>query len=198
MIIFKNNIADPTYIKFRKLYDKAIASNQKLLKPSAFLQSLNDFKEVDSRYVNLKIVDGNSFIFFSNYNSPKALQFKSHEQVALAFYWSSTNTQIRMRGNIYKSSKEISDCHFHNRSDAKNALAITSSQSKKIDSYKTLLNKYEKVLAEDDLTIRPNYWGGFSFIPYYFEFWKGHENRINKREIYELRKDKWILSFLQP
>ena len=28
-----------------------------------------------------------------------------------------------------------------------------------------------------------------------FEFWEGHESRLNKREVYELKDDKWIHSF---
>ena len=50
----------------------------------------------------------------------------------------------------------------------------------------------------NDLTICPEYWGGFLFKPYYFEFWKGHESRINKREIYKNENNKWIKSFLSP
>ena len=48
---------------------------------------------------------------------------------------------------------------------------------------------YNKSLNKDDLKKCPNYWGGYSFKPYYFEFWSGHESRINKREI--LKKINW-------
>jgi len=44
----------------------------------------------------------------------------------------------------------------------------------------------------------PEYWGGFSFIPYYFEFWVGHESRINKREVFDKTEGIWKHSFLQP
>ena len=27
---------------------------------------------------------------------------------------------------------------------------------------------------------RPEYWGGYDFIPYSFEFWTGENNRLNK------------------
>ena len=198
MIIFRNNINHLPYQKFKKLHDEAIPADEKIIEAVCISSYSNDLKEVDSRYVNLKIVDADSFIFFSNYNSPKAIQFQSHKQVSLAFYWPSINTQIRMKGNIKISPPEISDQHFLNRSDSKNALAIASFQSKKIDSYQSLINKYESILMQNNLSIRPNYWGGFSFIPYFFEFWEGHKNRLNKRETYELQENKWIHSFLQP
>ena len=44
----------------------------------------------------------------------------------------------------------------------------------------------------------PDYWGGFKFKPYYFEFWEGHKSRLNKREIFKLDNNDWTKYFLQP
>ena len=41
-------------------------------------------------------------------------------------------------------------------------------------------------------TPRPDFWGGYSFIPYYFEFWQGHENRLNKRHVFEQQDDRMV------
>ena len=38
--------------------------------------------------------------------------------------------------------------------------------------------------------------GGYSFSPYYFEFWDGHKSRVNKRYVYELVKNKWVEYYL--
>ena len=64
-------------------------------------------KEVEARYVNLKYIDNNEWIFFSNYLSPKANQFESHDQVSILIYWASINTQIRMKAKIFKTSSEF-------------------------------------------------------------------------------------------
>ena len=80
----------------------------------------------------------------------------------------------------------------------KNAIAISSKQSKPIKSYDQVKENYERSLKNDDLKECPEYWGGFSFIPYYFEFWEGHENRLNKRVSYTLKDSNWIKTFLQP
>ena len=45
---------------------------------------------------------------------------------------------------------------------------------------------------------RPDYWGGFSFIPYYFEFWQGHNNRLNKRHVFFKDNEVWQDTYLQP
>ena len=88
--------------------------------------------------------------------------------------------------------------YFSKREKKKNALAISSKQSNEISSYEEVLKNYENTLKRDNLGECPEYWGGYSFIPYYFEFWEGHKSRINKREVYEIKDNKWINYFLQP
>ena len=51
---------------------------------------------------------------------------------------------------------------------------------------------------EDNLEECPNHWGGFEFKPYYFEFWKGHESRLNERDVYEMKNGKWENYILEP
>ena len=155
-------------------------------------------KEVDSRYVNLKYISNDEFIFFSNYDSPKASAFNSHNQIAALLYWSSINVQIRMKAKIKKMSNDYNQRYFENRSKKKNALAISSNQSKPINSYKQVIENYNKSLNNDNLKKCPEYWGAYSFTPYYFEFWEGHESRLNKREIFEEIDGCWRHSFVQP
>ena len=62
-----------------------------------------------------------------------------------------------------------------------------------------LLNETnQQIIKNDDLKKCPDYWGGYSFTPYYFEFWEGHESRLNKREVYEKSDDSWKHLILQP
>ena len=102
-----------------------------------------------------------------------------------------------MKANIEQTSKQYNQDYFVNRDKKKNALAIMSSQSKPIASYEALMSNYEMILKNNDLTKCPDYWGGFSFIPFYFEFWEGHNSRLNKRETYEHKNDEWVHGFLQ-
>ena len=138
------------------------------------------------------------FIFFSNYDSPKSEDFKSHNQITALFHWSSINVQIRMKAKINKTSREFNLKYFSSRDEKKNALAISSNQSKPISSYEKVSENYNKSLNNDNLKDCPEYWGGYSFVPYYFEFWEGHESRLNKREVYEMRIDGWSQYILQP
>ena len=53
-------------------------------------------------------------------------------------------------------------------------------------------------VTNDDLKKCPKYWGGYSFTPYYFEFWEGHESRINKRVVFDKIDGLWKKLYLQP
>ena len=198
MIKFINLNSEEPYLIFKKKYDSALTKGQKNIEALSISTYNKADKEVDSRYVNLKYIDDKKFIFFSNYESSKAKAFKYQDQIAALFYWPSINIQIRIKAKITKTSKSYNQAYFEKRSPDKNALAISSSQSKPIDSYSQVKENYNRSLESDDLKKCPEYWGGYSFTPYYFEFWEGHKSRINKREVFDKIDGVWKHSFLQP
>ena len=198
MIKFSNLNQEIPYLLFKAKYDEATQAGQKAIEAISISSFNKEMDEVDSRYVNLKFVSNNKFIFFSNYYSPKASSFISHNQIAALIYWSSINVQIKMKAKIKKTSYAYNQKYFFERSGRKNALAISSNQSKPIESYSLVKKNYKLSLENDDLKKCPKYWGGYSFIPHYFEFWEGHESRINKREVYDKIDNIWKHSYLQP
>lgn len=198
MIKIENLNNEKPYIKYKKLYDLAKSNNQNQIERILIASFNHKLNEVNARYVNLKYIANDEWIFFSNYKSNKAKDFSSHNQITAVSYWSSIDVQIRMKAVITKSCTKFSDNHFASRSDKKNALAISSQQSRPVNSYEDVKNEYTSILNSENLYKRPSYWGGYSFTPYYFEFWKGHKSRINKREIYKLVGDEWMKSFLSP
>ena len=142
---------DEPYLKYQELYDLALSKNQNQIERILIASFNTDLKEVNARYVNLKYVIKDEWIFFSNYESVKAKDFLTHNQITAVSYWSSIDVQIRMKATINKSSKEFSDKHFSLRSKEKNALAISSLQSQPVNSYKDVKNNYEKTLSSSDL-----------------------------------------------
>jgi len=198
MIKFDNLNSEIPYQLFKEKYYEALNAGQQGIEAISISSYNKKNSEIDSRFVNLKFITNDAFIFFSNYNSNKASSFNSHSQIAALVYWPSINVQIRMKAKINKTSNNYNQKYFFDRSEEKNALAISSNQSKPIDSYNQVKENYNKSLKNDDLKKCPEYWGGYSFTPYYFEFWEGHESRINKREIFEKIDGVWKHSFLQP
>ncbi len=154
----------------------------------------------DTRFVNIKYIENNDLIFFSNYNSTKSMQINLNNNACLVFYWKKINIQIRMRGIISKTSEEFSDQHFNGRSFEKNIAAIISKQSQEIESYEKIIESYDTFLENNqnkDIE-RPNYWGGFKFSYDNFEIWKGSSFRLNERYLFERVDGEWLCKTLQP
>ncbi len=186
------------YLILKEKYDFAMSANQSNIEALSVSSYNRHLREVDSRYVNLKFIEDDKFIFFSNYNSPKSQAFNSFNKIAAILYWSSINVQIRIKAEIKKTSTEYNKKYFLERSAKKNALAISSNQSQQIDSYESVVKKYNKSLESENLQACPDFWGGYSFTPYYFEFWEGHDSRLNKRDAYYKKGNNWHHSILQP
>lgn len=200
MIKFINIESNPNspYLVLKEKYMQAQNAGQKNIEAIS-ISSFNAHKnEVNSRFVNLKFIDRDKFIFFTNYESPKSIEFKSHHQISALIFWPSINTQIRIKAKIKKTSRDFNTEYFVSRNINKNALAISSNQSKKISSYDEILKKYHKVHASKDLLKCPDYWGGYVFYPYEIEFWEGEKSRLNKRNAYYLIDHKWEHSILEP
>ena len=151
MIQFNSLNQEAPYLLFKQKYDEAIDADQKGIEAISISSYNKGEDEVDSRYVNLKFITNDEFVFFSNYNSPKASSFNSHNQIAALIYWSSINVQIRMKAKIKKTSNIYNQEYFFDRSEEKNALAISSKQSKPIGSYNQVKENYNKSLKNDDL-----------------------------------------------
>jgi pyridoxamine 5'-phosphate oxidase len=198
MIKFTNLSSDEPYLKFNQKYIEAFNANQKNIEAICISSYSQRSKEVNSRFVNLKFVDNKDFLFFSNYESPKSQEFRDHKQISALIFWNSINTQIRLKAVIKKTSKIFNNNYFLNRSEEKNALAISSNQSKIIDSFDAVQEKFKKSLKNEDLKECPKYWGGYSFKPYEIEFWEGNEFRLNKRNLYTKDNTSWNHFILEP
>ena len=186
------------YKKFLTFYDKALKKNQKAIEAICISSFNTDSGEVDSRYVNLKYILNSQWIFFTNYNSPKSIAFETHNKVSVVIYWERINLQIRIKANIVKSDSGFSDKHFNRRSREKNSIAISSNQSNPIQNFDEVLKNYSNIFESNENLYRPESWGGYSFTPYYIEFWKGHSSRLNKRDVYEKNNDNWNHFLIQP
>ena len=198
MIQFNNLHKEIPYQLFKEKYNEASNAGQRSIEAITISSYNKEISEVDSRYVNLKFILNDEFIFFSNYDSPKASAFNSHNQIAALIFWPSINVQIRMKAEIKRTTDEFNQNYFLNRSEKKNALAISSSQSKIIDSFDAVEENFKKSLKNDDLKECPKYWGGYSFKPYEIEFWEGNEFRLNKRNLYTKDNTGWNHFILEP
>jgi pyridoxamine 5'-phosphate oxidase len=155
----------------------------------------------DSRMVLFKqFSEDKNIIFFTNYFSKKGKDIEQNDAVSVVFFWDSLDRQLRIRGKVKSTSREISSDYFNSRPLASRIAALISDQSQELNSYEELLEQYEnlnKELKEEDISC-PSHWGGFELEPFRIEFWQGHSNRLHQREVYERDGDDWKMSLLSP
>jgi pyridoxamine 5'-phosphate oxidase len=77
------------------------------LDPNAVTLSTVDSKNrPSSRTVLLKWFDDDGFVFFTNYDSRKAVHIETNPNVSLLFFWSEAARQVKIRGTAENSLLE--------------------------------------------------------------------------------------------
>lgn len=153
-----------------------------------------------ARIVLLKEIKQGNFIFYSNYNSEKAIAMDKHSKVSLHFFWPALEKQIIIKGYVSKVSIKKSLDYFQSRPRGSQLGAWASEQSKEINSREELedrLTFFKNKFEGKDIPL-PNHWGGYAVNPISFEFWQGRPNRLHDRFVYELFEGKWINKRLAP
>ncbi|WP_276133573.1 pyridoxamine 5'-phosphate oxidase [Polluticoccus soli] len=153
-----------------------------------------------ARIVLLKGLDEKGFVFFTNYSSAKGLEIESNPFVALVFFWTELERQVRIEGRIEKISEEESDHYFSTRPDGSKIGAWSSPQSQSIPDRSILENNYKQYADQFGNDIpRPPHWGGYRVIPHYIEFWQGRSSRMHDRIVFsEDAMGEWVKTRLAP
>ena len=198
MITFLNESNEKPLKILKENYEQALQLDQTMIQAISISSYCSRTQTVDSRYVNLKFINNDKFIFFTNYNSPKAKQFQEHEQISALIFWSRINLQIRFKAIIEKTSLEFNNTYFASRNSNKNALAISSNQSNPIESYEIIKDKFYATLETKKTNKCPKHWGGYAFTPYEIEFWKGNNFRLNRRDLFTKLDNTWNHCILEP
>jgi len=189
---------DPFEI-FKIWMDEAIEGG--LIEPNAMsLATVSKTGKPSLRYVLLKGFDENGLYFFTNYNSPKAIDISNNKNVAVSFFWDSLERQVRVEGQASKTSEQTSNKYFRSRPRISQLSALSSIQSSVVDNRKELELAYRAVEAryEGKAVERPSHWGGYLIVPSTFEFWQGRPGRLHDRIKFEKDDDQWTVARLSP
>jgi pyridoxamine 5'-phosphate oxidase len=186
--------------QFQQWFAEAVAA--KLPLPEAMsLATVNSEGKPTARMVLLKQVDADGFVFFTNYRSAKAKEILENPNVALVFFWSQFERQVRVEGTVTKTSAEESQAYFATRPRESQIGAWASPQSLVISGREELEAKQAELekLYQGGPVPWPEYWGGFRVKPARIEFWKGRVGRLHDRIVYEREGDsEWAIKRLAP
>ncbi|MCC5993497.1 MAG: pyridoxamine 5'-phosphate oxidase [Rhodobacteraceae bacterium] len=153
------------------------------------------------RMVLLKDILADSFVFYTNYSSPKAQEIAQAGKAAFVLHWKSLRRQIRVRGITERFDGPEADAYFASRSLKSRLGAWASRQSQPLGSRAELMAEVaRKGIKHGTNPPRPPFWGGFKIVPVEIEFWSDGEFRLHDR--FRWRRDgpeqAWEVTRLSP
>jgi len=153
-----------------------------------------------ARVVLLKGFDERGFVFFTDYRSRKGAELEANPRAALVLHWSELERQVRITGEVTRTSAEESEAYYRSRPLGSRLGAWVSHQSQPIPSREVLeggLREVERRFAGGDVPLPP-YWGGYRVTPGAIEFWQGRQNRLHDRVRYARDGGPWKIERLAP
>jgi len=153
-----------------------------------------------ARMVLFKGIEGDAFLFYSNYDSRKGRDLATNKKAALVFYWSVTRHQVRVSGTVKRISRAASLAYFHSRPRGAQLSALASRQSRVVTSRAVLEHAVAALDRQHPTAVPlPSDWGGYSLRPAWMEFWESRTDRLHDRLRYvRLRGGVWRAERLAP
>jgi len=161
----------------------------------------------NARMVLLKEIEaqgapsGGAFVFYTNYDSAKAVEVEQAGKAAFVMHWKSLRRQVRVRGIVEREDGPQADEYYASRSLKSRLGAWASKQSRPLSSRSALMAEVAKVTATKGANPpRPSFWGGFRIIPNEIEFWADGKFRLHDRFVWRRadRKENWKITRLNP
>jgi pyridoxamine 5'-phosphate oxidase len=171
------------------------------LEPNAMVVGTVDKNGSPSgRNVLLKEVREDGFVFFTNYESKKAVDIENNEKVSLTFSWNELRRQVLVEGSAEKIPENESDEYWAMRPYESKIGSLVSDQSSRISSREELDSAFriQELKWRGSEVPRPHHWGGYKVLPKFIEFWQGRKNRLHDRIGYELTVQGWVFTRLSP
>ena len=197
--LLENDVAPDPIDQFDRWWKQAIESQIVEVNAMTLATACPDGVPA-ARIVLLKGFDERGFIFYTNYNSFKAVHLEENPKACLVFFWKELERQVRITGLVSKLPEKESDEYFISRPTGSQIGALASPQSQVIESRDWLDENYLKVAEQykNQTLQRPSHWGGYIVQPVIIEFWQGRPSRLHDRIQYSLDGGEWKIERLAP
>lgn len=185
--------------QFNHWFEEAKAAG--ILEPNAMtLATVREDGTPAARTVLLKEADERGFVFFTNYQSAKAVDLAAKPHATLVFPWLGLERQVIISGEVSKVSREETEAYFKIRPPGSQLGAWASQQSTTVTDRATLEANLEALTERftKEPISAPPHWGGYRIAPTQIEFWQGRPNRLHDRLVFRRESDAWVVERLAP
>jgi pyridoxamine 5'-phosphate oxidase len=189
---------DPLVL-FRRWYREAEAAGT-LLPDSMALATATKTGKPSVRMVLHRGLSESGFVFYTNYNSRKAVELLENPRAAFAFHWPLIERQVRGEGRVEKLTRRESGRYFQNRPRESQIGAWASPQSVEISGPRFLEEEIARMAARfsgKDVPCPP-FWGGFRIVTNCIEFWQARPHRLHDRLVFRRKGNSWTSLWLAP
>ena len=185
--------------KFRRWMSEAARAGVELADAVA-LATADARGKPSVRFVLLKTVDDDGFVFYTNAESAKGRDLAANPRAALAVYWHATGKQARVEGRIEPVTSAEADDYWAERPLTSRIASLASRQSRPLANRADLMRRFrdlERKYRNGEVP-RPARWTGYRLIPRTIEFWIREEPRLHHRELFVRSGRRWKRTLLQP
>ena len=189
---------DP-FALFRRWFRDAQNAGEPLPEAMALATAMRDGRP-SVRVVLNRGVSRGGFVFYTNYNSRKAVELIENPRAAVVFHWPRIERQLRVEGRVHKLTRRESERYFQTRPRDSRVSAWASPQSATIPGRSFL--EEEVARAQERFGSRtipcPPFWGGFRIVANCIEFWQGQPHRLHDRLLFRRKGNIWTSEQLAP
>lgn len=188
------------YQKFKEWFDKESALTKVRIKTACCLSTIGIDGYPNARFVSLKDITKEGFIVTGTTSSKKGIEIETNSKVALTFWWTETEKQIRIQGDAQRISDKQADRYFKARNKESQIVSVIFRQGEEADNYASLKEDFElsKSALNNKTITRPKNWHGYIIKPKRIEFFEFMPDRFSKRLLYELKEGGWSEKIIIP
>jgi len=183
---------------FSKWFKEELKFSKTQIPTAVCLSTIGMDNFPNARFVSFKELVDEAFIITGSLNSRKGREIDNNDKVALTFWWTETERQIRIQGIATKISDQLADHYFSERNVNSKAVSFICEPGKEIDNLEQLEMKVLKTASEENIITRPKNWSGFSIKPVRIEFMEFKKTRFHDRKLYEIENGEWNVKQIQP
>jgi dihydrophenazinedicarboxylate synthase len=162
------------------------------------LATADERGRASTRIVMITDLTEAGLVFLSHDCSQKGRELAATGWASGVLYWRETGQQIIVSGPVRKLASAESDALWHARPVPLHAMSAASRQSEPLPDVAALRAEGRRLEALGVALPRPARFCGYRLEPAAVEFWCPSPDRLHRRLRYDLERDGWRPTRLQP